>query len=160
MRSGDQSARHQAGFTYVTVLLLVTLMSLALAIAAPRWSDAQQHAREDELLRIGQLYATAIASYYEQSPGTRKRYPESLDDLLLDGRMVGTKRHLRKLYPDPMLPGQALQVVRDADGGIQGVFSASTAVPIRQGVQRFQRMAAIPRSSQYRQWIFIAEPKT
>ncbi|NKI97725.1 type II secretion system protein [Rhizobacter sp. SG703] len=161
MRAGSRCSTRAAagGFTYVLVLLLVALMGLGLAVAGPRWSDAAQREREDELLRIGSLYAQAITRYHEASPGSLKQYPPSLDSLLQDTRYVGTRRHLRKLYTDPMQPGQPFALVRGADGGIRGVHSTSEAQPLHSSLPPMDGVADMPPASKYSQWIFLAKPQ-
>jgi type II secretory pathway pseudopilin PulG len=160
MRVGNRKAQLRAnGFTYVTVLVLVVVMSLGLAVAGPKWSEARQRDREDELVRIGVLYAQAITSYYESSPGSLKQYPPSLDSLLLDSRFIGTRRHLRRLYTDPLMPGRPLQLIQGSDGTVRGVFSASEREPFRRAPMRFDGVADIPPATQHRQWAFVAAPK-
>jgi len=160
MRAGNRVRRRSMGFTYVTVLALVAVMSLGLAIAGPKWSEAQRRDREDELLRVGQLYAQAIAAYYEASPGSLKQYPPSLASLLQDGRFIGTRRHLRRLYTDPVSPGRPMQLIQGSDGTLRGVYSASELEPLRHAPLRFDRMAEIPPAAQYKQWAFLAAPKS
>ena len=159
MRVGRWGRVPASGFTYVTVMALVAILSLGLAVAGPQWSEAQRRDREDELLRVGQLYAQAIAAYYESSPGSQKQYPQSLDNLLWDARFVGMRRHLRRLYTDPMNPGQPLLLLKGTDGTVRGVYSASDREPLRRTSLRFERMAEIPPATQYRQWAFTAAPK-
>jgi type II secretory pathway pseudopilin PulG len=87
-----------------------------------------------EQQRIQTIYASAIKAYYNASPGTRKQYPESLEDLLLDKRQVTIKRHLRRLYADPMQPqvpaSTAWDVERDVSGRIQAVYSRVQGVKL------------------------------
>lgn len=157
MRVGKSTAH---GFTYVTVLVLVAVLSLGLAVAGPKWSEARQRDREQELLRIGQLYAQAIAAYYEASPGSLKQYPPALESLLIDTRFIGTRRHLRRLYTDPFAAGAPLQVVRGSDGTVRGVYSSSSQTPFRQAPILAERMEDIPPASQYQGWRFVARPRT
>ena len=70
------------GFTYVWMLALLALMGIALSVLGPLWSDAVRREREQDLLRVGQLYARALRAYYEASPGSEKRFPETLEALL------------------------------------------------------------------------------
>jgi type II secretory pathway pseudopilin PulG len=159
MRAGDRAGNSPSrGFTYVIVLLLVALLSLGLSITGPRWADAAQREREDELVRIGTLYAQAITRYREASPGSLKQYPASLDNLLLDNRFVGTRRHLRRLYTDPLVPGRPLGIVRGADGSVRGVFSTSEAQPLRRTPLQIDGLAEMPPAAQYNQWVFMAKP--
>jgi type II secretory pathway pseudopilin PulG len=152
---GPRSAR-QHGFTYVFVLAVLALMGAGLAVIGPRWADQAQREREQELLRVGLLYAQAIKSYRDASPGSVKQYPPTLDALLVDRRMVGTHRHLRSLYPDPIDPAQPWGLVLASDGSVRGVFSRSAAAPLR--VEPLDlgivRLAAARR---YQEWQFAPE---
>ena len=140
------------------MLLLLALVALGLAAVGPIWSQQAQRERERDLIRVGTLYAQAIASYRQSSPGSEKLYPLSLESLLLDTRFVGTVRHLRKPYPDPLSPGKPWGVLRDGSGRIVGVYSLSTEVPLAQGEQRLDdRM--LPPARRYADWKFLADPK-
>lgn len=155
MRVGD--ARWRRGFTLVALLFALALVSLALAAAGPIWSQQQRRERERELLRIGALYAQAIQSYQQSAPGSSRDNPARLEDLLLDTRFVGTRRHLRKLYADPLQPGRAWGLVKDEVGRIAGVYSQSTDVPIAKGpVQLPDR--TLPPAQRYADWKFLASP--
>jgi type II secretory pathway pseudopilin PulG len=153
MQPGKQRGQ-QRGFTYVWLLALVAVLGVGLAAAGPLWAEEAKREREAELLRVGQLYAQAIARYHRMSPGNVKRYPTQLDELLMDMRFVGTVRHLRTLYPDPVTRGQPWALVHAPDGGIQGVASQSTESPLRTTSVELGavRLAAAQR---YSDWQFI-----
>ena len=119
MRPGER------GYTFVAVLALLAVCMLGVSLAGPLWSERVKREREQELLRIGALYAQAIAAYRDASPGSLKQYPQRLEALLLDARYVGVQRHLRKLYGDPMNLGQPWGLVLDANQRIVGVYSLS-----------------------------------
>ncbi len=117
-----------------------------------------QRDREAELLRMGQEIVAAIGSYYEQSPGNVRQFPAALEDLMEDRRFVGLKRHLRRVYNDPMTPDAAWGLVRRADGRIEGVFSTSMSHPIRdQGVDLGDLQ--LPPARRYEEWKFVYVPK-
>lgn len=158
VRRGPSRSPPARGFTYVIVLLLIALLSFGLSIAGPRWADAAQREREAELVRIGALYAQAITRYHEASPGSLKQYPPSLESLLADGRFVGVRRHLRRLYTDPLVPGRPLGVLRAADGTVRGVFSTSAAQPLRRTPLQIDGVAEMPPADTYNQWVFQAKP--
>jgi hypothetical protein len=119
------------------------------------WSQRLQRERERMLIDIGSRYAMALERYRAASPGGLKRYPQSLDELLLDRRFVGTVRHLRRLYDDPMQPGQPWMAVRNADGEIVGVHSTSTRAPVSTAA-RDRRGEPLPPARSYAQWVFTA----
>lgn len=158
MRAGDLR-RPQVGFTYVLVLAAVALLGLALAALGPMWAEEARRSREAELLRVGQAYAEAIASYREASPGSVRQYPRELGNLLVDTRFVGMKRHLRKLYADPLSPGRPWGVIRAADGGIRGVYSLDTRSPLRKVPLRLG-VVELPAAQTYVEWKFMpSEPR-
>lgn len=131
--AADRRISPQRGFTLLALLALLAVLSLGLAAAGPTWSHGVQREREQELLRIGALYVQALESYREASPGGAKVYPTDLQALLLDTRHVGVKRHLRRLFPDPIGAGTPWGIVRSPDGKVIGVFSQSTARPLGRG---------------------------
>ena len=78
---------------------------------------------------MGQQYRSAIESY--RLAGGVNQYPRRLDDLLQDPRLPTIKRHLRRLYPDPITGQSTWGIVKAPDGGILGVFSLSTQEPLK-----------------------------
>lgn len=157
MTRGERRA--ERGFAFVAVLVLLAVCALGLSIAGPLWSQQVKRDRERELLRIGALYAQALAAYREGAPGSLKQYPTRLESLLLDARFVGTMRHLRKLYPDPVNPGQPWGVVLDTDGRIAGVYSRSDEAPLIQGPVDLGNDIALPPAKRYSDWKFTIPAK-
>jgi len=76
--------------------------------------------------------------------------------LLLDTRFVGTVRHLRTLYADPVSVDTPWGLLRAPDGGIRGVYSQSAAVPLRT-VPVDLGIAVLAPAARYAEWQF--EPK-
>ncbi len=135
------------------LLAAVALVGVALAALGPMWAEQVQREREQELLRVGELYARAILSYHQSSPGSMKRYPATLADLLLDTRFVGTRRHLRQLYLDPLDPKRAWGLVRAPDGGVAGIYSQDTAQPWRRSAV-VSDVLDLPAATRYADWKF------
>lgn len=150
MRSGER------GFTYVWVMALIAVLGIGLAALGPLWSDDARRERERELLRVGQLYAQAIARYHQASPGSVKRYPPSLEHLVLDTRFVGTMRHLRRLYADPLDPSRPWGLLRAPDGGVRGVYSQSDQPPLRTEALDLG-VTQLPAAQKYSDWQFVAK---
>lgn len=94
-------------------------------------SQQAQRDREAALLRIGDEVVAAIGAYYHQSPGNVRQYPPSLDHLVEDRRFVGIKRHLRRVYADPLAPGTPWGLVLRADGSLEGIYSMAPGQPVR-----------------------------
>src|SRR5512145_2783151 len=91
---------------------MVVLLGLAASKAGQSIGALMQREREAELLWRGLQYRQAIASYYNVKQGPQQMYPAKLEDLLKDPRFPGVKRHLRRLYNDPMT-GKEWDVVKD-----------------------------------------------
>ncbi len=148
--------KRQQGFSYLVVMALVALAGVGLAVIGPRWADQEQREREDDLLRVGALYAGAIASYHRGSPSNARTLPRSLEELTLDQRFIGGERHLRQLYRDPLMPSRPWGLVLDADGGIRGVYSRDERPPLRTTRLRLGSTTLQP-ANRYADWRFIAE---
>lgn len=146
--------RRQRGFTYVGLLLAVALLGAGLAATGSLWSVHAQREREAELLFAGDQIRAAIKRYYEEVPlGQQHRFPQRLDELLLDRRWPTVRRHLRRVYLDPMT-GSDWVLVPAPGGGILGVHSRSTAAPLkRQGFGRLD--TAFEDAAQLSDWRFV-----
>lgn len=112
------------GLAYLWLLFAVAALGLGLTAAAQVWTTMAQREREAELLFVGDQFRRAIGAYYEATPGA-SRYPRKLEDLLSDARYPAVRRHLRRIYRDPMSGTLDWGIVSAPDGGIAGVFSKS-----------------------------------
>jgi type II secretory pathway pseudopilin PulG len=147
----------QAGFTYIAVLLAMLLLALSTQGVMTYVSQQAQRDRETELLRIGYAYAQAIGAYYEATPGSVKRWPRQLDDLIEDRRLVSIRRYLRELYPDPVTRLPNWELVNAPDGGIAGVRSRSEAAPLRDSAIELDGVTLTP-ATRYSDWQFVYQP--
>jgi type II secretory pathway pseudopilin PulG len=141
----------QRGFTYVAALLLVAALSVGLAATGEVWSQSRQRQKEAELIWVGEQFVNAIGLYYQRSPGTVKRYPEKLEDLLEDKRYVSRQRYLRRIYRDPITGKADWALVRAPEGGIMGVHSSSLRAPIKHTFPDGAR-------ARYSDWQFVYSP--
>ena len=146
----------QHGFTYISLLLIVAAMGAGFAAFGELASNAAKREKEVELLFVGDAYRHAIGQYYEGSPGGHKVWPKSLEQLLKDERFAFTRRHLRRLYRDPVT-GKDWAVVEAPEGGIMGVRSASEAPPSKTanfpaGYEVFEG------AQRYADWQFVYTP--
>lgn len=158
-RKRQREQRRQEGFTFIAVLALLALIMLGLAAVGPLWAQQAQREREQDLLRIGALYAQAIASYRDSSPGSVKQYPQQLDALVHDSRFIGVTRHLRRLYSDPIAPELPWGLVRDAGGRIIGVYSQSDKAPLAQAAIDLGVVQLAP-VKRYADWKFMPKVKS
>jgi type II secretory pathway pseudopilin PulG len=142
------------GFTYLTILFMVALMSVGLALTGEVWHTAALREREADLLHVGNEYRKAIERYYLSGP---RQYPRNLTDLLKDPRQPGTVRYLRKLYPDPVSGKDEWGLVKAPDGGVAGVYSTSEDKPLKSGgfAVRDKEFEA---KDKYSEWKFTYAP--
>lgn len=147
--------RRARGFTYLTVLFIVAILSTGLALIGEVWHTSRVREREAELLFVGNEYRDAIARYYLSGP--QRQYPRNLADLLKDPRQPATVRHLRRLYADPITGSSQWGLVKAPDGGIAGVYSLSEESPLKVAGFRV-RDAAFEAKGKYSDWQFIFAP--
>ena len=146
------------GFSYIGLMIFIAISGIALAGVGIVWSQDQQREREKELLFIGEQFRQAIGSYYENTPSNIKQYPTKLEDLLQDNRLPNLKRHLRKIYNDPITNssnwGLELQQAQ-----IVGVYSLSDLRPIKKKgfPSLYEKFSDF---SKYSDWKFIYTPGT
>lgn len=159
MRIGEQSfpvvPACQSGFTLLGLLFLVTVLGLLLAVVGSTWSAALQREKEAQLLFIGDQYRHALGAYYRKTPGGEKRYPKTLEELILDPRFPNTVRHLRQLWPDPVSSGEWV-LLRDENGGINGLHSPAETTP-RKTANFPKEYAKFENADRYADWVFMAE---
>jgi hypothetical protein len=85
-----------------------------------------------------------------------RRRPARLEDLLQDPRYPSTRRHLRKLYADPITGQASWGLVQASDGsGIIGVHSLSDE---RIAVKRVisQQVTGQDQAETHRDWKFLS----
>lgn len=120
--------QRQSGFTYLGLLAAVVILGLVLTMASRVWSFSAQRDKEVELLYIGDQYRLAIARYYTVG----RRYPSTLQDLLVDNRSPVPLHHLRQLYRDPFTGDTDWTLIMDPTNTvITGVASKSKLAPIK-----------------------------
>lgn len=164
MTSCRPPSLHSGGFTYVGLLVAIVLFGLGSVGAARVIASAERSEREQELLFVGAQFRAAIGSYYVAMPGAA-RYPPSLGDLLQDPRYPSVRRHLRKVFTDPVTGTMEWGLVKAPQGGIMGVYSLSTRAPSKRaefegpndGFDTMVRLAT-PETYSYRDWQFVYLP--
>jgi type II secretory pathway pseudopilin PulG len=135
MRNGRKGNTRQAGFAYLFLLLVVALIGLAASAAVSIGAAMARRDAEQQLLVIGFEYQRAIRSYAANSVAAGNtssgRGPQSLEQLLSDHRQIQMRRHLRRLYADPLTGKKEWGLVRDPLGSIVGVYSLAEGTPIQ-----------------------------
>lgn len=127
-------AAPQRGFAYMALLVFFGVFVVTAGAAMMSGGMLQRRNAEEQLIFVGGEFRRAIESYYMASasmaPGT-PRYPEKLEDLLADPRSKELRRHLRQIYPDPLLGMPNWGTVPAPGGGIMGVYSLSPAKAVK-----------------------------
>lgn len=160
----------QRGFAYLSVLIIVAVMSIMTFKLSEDVSVRLARGKEADLLFNGDQVARAIRGYYENGP-VRGCYPPNLEVLLEDRRDFHVLRHLRKIFPDPMhapvslsdgsLDAQPVNdggwhLIKEESGRIVGVSSESLATPFKQ-IKFANGRKEFEGKSQYADWKFIAK---
>ncbi len=113
--------RYPRGFTIIELMVVLACIGLLLSIAAPRYVQHIDRAREVTLRQDLRALRVAI----DQFKADQGRYPQSLDELAVRG-------YLREVPSDPLtgssstwsvnpVPGQGSEGVADVHSGAPGV---------------------------------------
>lgn len=126
--------KHVRGFTYLSLIVVVAIIALVTASGIKLGSVLQRSRAEQELLDIGAAFSDALKSYADATPQGMPPEPPSLQDLLKDPRFPGTRRHLRKIFVDPMTGKAEWGIVYRGDKiGVLALYSLSDAKPVKIG---------------------------
>ena len=80
-----------SGFTLVEMLVVLTILALLLTLAAPKYFNSIDHAKDAALMHDLMTLRESIDKYYADNG----RYPSALEDLV-------DKKYIRKLPIDPI----------------------------------------------------------
>lgn len=134
MRNGKALPR-EGGFTYLGLVILVAVIGLVGAATLKVDALLRRAAAEQELLETGAAFGEALRTYAEATPKGQPRQPPTLKELLKDPRFPGVRRHLRKIFVDPLTGKAEWGIVWANPGerrGVLAVYSLSTAKPLKQ----------------------------
>ena len=146
--------RRQAGFSYLVVLAAVVVVGIVAEAARATTWRALKADREAELIFRGLAYRNAIRSFH----ATHGTFPRSLEQLEKDPRLPA-KRHIRKLYGDPMAKDEKgeWRLLVAPGGGIAGVASASGDEPLKKANFPLE-LEKFTGAQSYAEWIFEYTP--
>jgi len=88
--TGDR-VKSRCGFTLIELIVVLTIISLLLTVAAPRYFQSVQRSKESALKQNLATVRDAIDKFY----GDQGKYPDALGELI-------AKRYLRTLPQDPL----------------------------------------------------------
>jgi len=124
--------RNEGGFTYVGLVFFVAILGLVGAATLKVDALLRRAAAEQDLLEIGAEFSEALRSYAAATPRGYPTAPPSLQELLKDPRFPGTRRHLRKIFVDPITGKSEWGIVYQGDKiGVLAVYSLSQAQPLK-----------------------------
>jgi type II secretory pathway pseudopilin PulG len=148
--------RRQQGFTYLGLVILLAIIGLVGAAAVKVDALLARAAAEEELLEAGAAFSAALDSYAAATPPGQPPQPPTLEDLLKDKRFPTIRRHLRKVFVDPISGKAEWGITYLGDKiGVIGVYSLSQAQPLKQANfdERFQNFE---NKTHYAEWKFTA----
>ena len=147
--------RRQQGFTYLGLIILLAIIGMVGAAGLKVGSLLQRAAAEEELLEIGAAFSAALKSYADATPRGQPTQPKTLQDLLRDPRFPGARRHLRKIFVDPLTGKAEWGVIYLGDKvGVVGVHSLSNAKPLK--VSNFDtRFTNLDNKKKISEWKFM-----
>jgi type II secretory pathway pseudopilin PulG len=150
------SKRGQGGFTYLSLVMLLAIMGLVGAAALKVEALLARAAAEQELLEIGAAFSAALDSYAAATPQGKPTQPPTLQDLLKDNRFPTIRRHLRKVFVDPISGKAEWGITYVGDKvGIIGIYSLSQAQPLK--LANFDaRFQNFDNKTHYADWKFTA----
>lgn len=148
--------RRQAGFTYIGLIVFVTIIGLVGAATLKVGALLQRAEAENELLEIGAEFSAALRSYALATPKGQPMQPTSLEALLRDPRFPSPRRHLRRIFVDPITGKAEWGLLAPAEGGpILGVYSLSQAQPLK--IANFDaRFVNFENKKHLSEWKFMA----
>lgn len=127
-----RAVRREAGFTYVGLVVFVAILGMVGAATLKVDGLLRRAAAEQELLETGAAFSAALRSYAAATPHGSSPVPPTLRALLKDPRFPGTRRHLRRIFVDPVTGCTEWGIQYQGDKvGVLAVYSLSQAQPLK-----------------------------
>ena len=145
------------GFSYISVLIFIMLVGTGVISLSKCWQTVGKREKEKELLFRGDQFRHAIESYYNSAPDGGGKYPEKLSFLLKDNRYPVLKRHIRKLYKDPVSKNGEWELIYNSTDKIIGVHSKSGDKPLKTGNFNLE-YKKFEKANRYSDWKFVYIP--
>jgi type II secretory pathway pseudopilin PulG len=115
------TSRVEPAFTYLGLMILVAILALATSATLTLGSIAQRREAEQRLLEVGDRLSPGNHQLREQQPGgSTAATPLRSPICSRIPRYPGVRRHLRRLYPDPISGSNEWGLVAAPGGGIMG----------------------------------------
>ncbi len=148
--------KSEKGIAYLSLLIAIAIIGIAATATVKFGTLVQRRYEEEQLLTIGTEFQSALISYANATPTGLSPYPMTIQDLIKDPRNPTVlRRHLRKIYVDPLTGKSEWGTVASMDGrGIIGIYSLSADEPIKVGNfdPPFESFAG---KTSYHDWLFM-----
>ncbi len=132
MLTAGKTKNKSGGYTYLMLAVVAAGLGITAAALGAAYHDREiRLGREEEFFYRGEEYVKAIASYYHAG-GPAKEYPADVNSLLDDPRFQG-KRHLRRLYTEPVTGGE-WKYIYNEKGKLCGVYGGGSGLPVRKNI--------------------------
>lgn len=148
----------QRGAVLLAAIVMLTLAAVSVTSLVAHDSAMAQRDAEAELLFVGEQYRAAIESYWRSSPGRARQLPTRLEDLVADNRFPQPRRHLRKLFAEPVDASHEWDLIK-VGASIVGVRSRSVKSPYRK-VGFSEKQVGFESASSYSEWEFRFDTRT
>lgn len=125
-RAMGNGRTRQKGYTFLLLLFIVAISGTSLALLGETWRSAADRERRAEIEFILAAFSEALASYRLATPDGMSYRPQQLDDLVEDQRAGVTRRHLRRIYTNP-LTSRIDWILRRDQLGIRAICLGSNA---------------------------------
>ncbi len=122
LRFIDRLYRDRRGFTLIELMIVMTILGILAAIAAPSIRTHSIRAREAVLLEDLYLMRQNIDAFFAD----RARYPDSLEELV-------TERYLRDIPRDPFTRADDTWEVVPPEAGTDGELAPGGVFDVRSG---------------------------
>ena len=104
--------RRHSGFTLIELMVVMVIVAMLLALAAPRYFGSLQKSKETALRQTLSVTRDALDKFYSD----KGEYPDSLDALV-------STRYLRSLPIDPLLDSASNWLLVAPDDPAKGALS-------------------------------------
>ncbi len=109
----------KSGFTLVEMLVVLAILALLLTLAAPRYFNSVDRAKEAALQHDLNTLREGIDKYYADND----RYPTTLDDLV-------EKKYIRKLPIDPITESGETWLITPPEPPLEGeIYDIHSGAP-------------------------------
>lgn len=108
-----------SGFTLIELMVVMTIITLLISIAVPRYFHSVEKAKEATLKQTLSVMRLAIDKFY----GDNERYPASINELV-------TKKYIRAVPADPITESTETWVTQSPNLDTKGaVFDIKSGAP-------------------------------